>query len=182
VSTPIGCIDLRVSCGIGENKHREMLTFEVASFDIEYNCIHGRHFLLWFMVVIHAAYTKIKMLGPRGVITLKSDQCDAIACENAALTHAGRFGEQEVQNLAAKLAKTHMVGTSARMVMPGPVAGDKLNMPIEKKGATVTPTSTQWATDQLVADERKGATDKEIQVDPGDDDKKLHISMELEAK
>jgi hypothetical protein len=23
VSTPIGCIDLRVSCGIGENKHRE---------------------------------------------------------------------------------------------------------------------------------------------------------------
>jgi hypothetical protein len=132
VSTPIGCIDLRVSCGIGENKHREMLTFEVASFDIEYNCIHGRHFLLWFMVVIHAAYTKIKMLGPRGVITLKSDQCDAIACENAALTHAGRFSEQEVQNLAAKLAKMHMVGTSARMVMPGPVAGDKLNMPIEK--------------------------------------------------
>jgi hypothetical protein len=33
-STPIGHIDLEVSCGIGENKHREMLTFEVASFDI----------------------------------------------------------------------------------------------------------------------------------------------------
>jgi hypothetical protein len=47
---------------------------------------------------------------------------------------------------------------------------------------TVIPTSTQCTTDQLVADERKGATDKEIQVDPIDADKKLHISMELEAK
>jgi hypothetical protein len=33
-STPIGRIDLEVSCGIGENKRREMLTSEVASFDI----------------------------------------------------------------------------------------------------------------------------------------------------
>jgi hypothetical protein len=40
-STPIGHINLKVSCGTGENKHREMLTFEVASFDIRYNCIIG---------------------------------------------------------------------------------------------------------------------------------------------
>jgi hypothetical protein len=33
-STPIGRIDLEVSYGIGENKRREMLTSEVASFDI----------------------------------------------------------------------------------------------------------------------------------------------------
>jgi hypothetical protein len=65
-STPIGCIDLKVSCGIGENKCREMLTFEVASFDIGYNCILGRPFLLRFMVVIHSAYATIKMPGPRG--------------------------------------------------------------------------------------------------------------------
>jgi hypothetical protein len=46
----------------------------------------------------------------------------------------------------------------------------------------VTPASTQHATDQLVADERKGAIEKEIQVDPNDADKKFHISTELEAK
>jgi hypothetical protein len=46
----------------------------------------------------------------------------------------------------------------------------------------VTPASTQHTTNQLVADERKGATDKEIQVDPNDADKKLRISTELEAK
>jgi hypothetical protein len=65
-STPIGRIDLKVSCGIGENKCREMLTFEVASFDIGYNCILGMPFLLRFMVVIHSAYATIKMPGPRG--------------------------------------------------------------------------------------------------------------------
>jgi hypothetical protein len=59
-----------------------MLTFEIASFDIGYNYILGRYFLLKFMAVIHTAYATIKMPGPRGVITLKSNQCDALACEN----------------------------------------------------------------------------------------------------
>jgi hypothetical protein len=56
--------------------------FEVASFDIGYNCILGRHFLLKFMAIIHNTYATMKMPGPQGVITIKSDQCDALACEN----------------------------------------------------------------------------------------------------
>jgi hypothetical protein len=106
-STPIGRIDLEVSCGTGENKRWEMLTFEVASFDIGYNCILGRSFLLKFMAVIHTAYATVKMSGPRRVITLKLDQCDALACENATLTHAGRFDKEDAQKLAVKVAKTH---------------------------------------------------------------------------
>jgi hypothetical protein len=62
------------------------------------------------------------------------------------------------------------------------LAGDTPKMSVVRKGTTVTPTSTQCATDRLVADERKGAADKEIQVDPSDADKKLRISTELEAK
>jgi hypothetical protein len=73
LSTPIGCIDLVVFCGTGENKRKEMLMFEVVSFDIGYNCILGRYFLLKFMVVIHTTYATIKMPGLKGVITLKSD-------------------------------------------------------------------------------------------------------------
>jgi hypothetical protein len=65
-STPIGHIDLEVSYGIGENKRRKMLTFKVASFNIGYNCILGRPFLLRFMAIIHTAYSIIKMHGPRG--------------------------------------------------------------------------------------------------------------------
>jgi hypothetical protein len=84
-----------------------MLTFEVASFDIGYNSILGRPFLLKFMSVIHNAYATLKMPDPNGVITIKSDQCDAIACENATLMHAERFGEKAAQEQAAKIAKTH---------------------------------------------------------------------------
>jgi hypothetical protein len=55
-STPIGHIDLEVSCGTVGNKHREMLTFKVANFDIIYNCILERPLLLKFMAVIHTTY------------------------------------------------------------------------------------------------------------------------------
>jgi hypothetical protein len=61
----MGRIDLEVSYGIWENKRREMLMFEIASFNIRYNCILGRPFLLKFMAVIHTAYATIKMPDPR---------------------------------------------------------------------------------------------------------------------
>jgi hypothetical protein len=88
-STPIGRIDLEVSCGTRDNKCNKMLTFEVTSFDIGYNYIPGRPFLLRFMSIIHTAYAMMKMPGPKGVITIKADQRDTLACENATLTHVG---------------------------------------------------------------------------------------------
>jgi hypothetical protein len=73
-STPIGYIDLEVSYGLGDNKRRKMLMFEVASFDISYNCILRRPFLLKFMAVMHTAYATMKMPGSKSVITIKVDQ------------------------------------------------------------------------------------------------------------
>jgi hypothetical protein len=40
-----------------------MLTFEVASFDIGYNNILRRPFLLKFMAIIQTVYATIKMVG-----------------------------------------------------------------------------------------------------------------------
>jgi hypothetical protein len=97
-----------------------MLTFEVVSFDIGYNCILRRHFLLKFMTIIHTVYATIKMPGPKGVITLKTDQRDALTCENATLTHIRQFSEKEVQELAAKMAKTHGGSTPIRTVASKP--------------------------------------------------------------
>jgi hypothetical protein len=79
----------RLSCGTGDNKCKEMLTFKVASFDIGYNCILWRPFLLKFMVIVHTAYATIKMHVPKGVITIKCDQRDTLACENTTLSQAG---------------------------------------------------------------------------------------------
>jgi hypothetical protein len=116
-STPIGRIDLEVWCGTGENKHRKMMTFKVVNFDIRYNCILGRPFLPKFIAVIHTTYTTIEMPEPKGIIILKSDQRDALA-----VTHAGRFGEKEAQELAAEVAKPHGGSTMIRTVAPKPPA------------------------------------------------------------
>jgi hypothetical protein len=67
--------------------------------------------------------------------------------------------------LAMKVAKTHGGGTPAKTVTPGPSAGGTSKMPVakQKQSITVTPASTQHATNQLVADEKRGGgTDKEI--------------------
>jgi hypothetical protein len=109
-----------VSCGSGDNKCKEVLTFEVASFDIGYNCNLGRSFLLKFMVVIHNSYATLKTPSPKGVITIKADQHDALACENATLTHVGRFDEKAAQEQAAKIAKTHGGSTSFKSPVPKP--------------------------------------------------------------
>jgi hypothetical protein len=66
----------------------------------------GRPFLLKFMATIHTAYATIKMPDPKGVITIKSNQRDALTCENAALTHAGWFGAKVAEEQVAKVAKT----------------------------------------------------------------------------
>jgi hypothetical protein len=181
-SMPIGRIDLKVSCGSRENKRREMLTFEVASFDIGYNCILGRPFLLKFMAVIHTAYATIKMPGPKGVITLMSDHRDAVACENAALTHAGKFGNKEAQDLSVKMVKIPQGNTPSRIATPASAAEGASRPATLTKGTTVASPSNQPATNQLATEDKKGATDKEVVVDPNHADKKLRISTELDPK
>jgi hypothetical protein len=81
-----------------------MLAFEAANIDISYNCILGRPFLLKFMRVIHTVYATMKMSGPKGLITIKVDQWDALACENTTLTHIGCFSEKAAQEQATKVA------------------------------------------------------------------------------
>jgi hypothetical protein len=85
---PVRCIDLEVSYGTGDDKHKEVLTFEVVSFNIGYNCILRRPFLLKFIAVNDTGYVTLKMPGPKGMITIKADRHDAIACENETLTYA----------------------------------------------------------------------------------------------
>jgi hypothetical protein len=114
LSTPIRRIDLEVSCGSGDNKCREILTFEVTSFNIGYNCIPGRPFLLKFMAVIHTANATMKMPGPKGVITIKADQRDTLACKNASVSHVGRFGDKATQGQVAKVVKIKGGGTPSK--------------------------------------------------------------------
>jgi hypothetical protein len=158
-----------------------MLTFEMVSFDIKYNYILGRPFLLKFMAVIHTAYVTIKMPGPKDIIILKSDQCDALAYENATLTHTRRFGEKEAHELAMMLAKTHRGSTPIGTLVSKPPTANT-HQPPPKKNTFEGATSNQPSVDQAVDDKKKGAADKEVDVDPNVMNKKLRLRIELEAK
>jgi hypothetical protein len=122
------------------------------------------------------------MPGPKGVITLKSDQCDALACENTTLTYAERLGEKEAHELAIKEPKTHRGSTLVRSAVPKPPTSGTLRPPAEKKSTFMGSTSNQPITDQLANDKKKWAADKEVSVNPDDTDKKLHFSTELDVK
>jgi hypothetical protein len=172
-STLIGRIDLEVSCGTGDNTRKKMLTFEVVSFNIGYNCILEMSFLLEFMVIIHTAYATLKMFSPKDVITIKAHQCDVLACENATLKHDGRFDDKVAREQAVKVAKMHDFSTSSKLSVPKP--------PSAKKGTYVALASNQHPTDHQ-ANEKKEVDDKEVLVNPSKSDKKLWISTGLKAK
>jgi hypothetical protein len=67
-------------------------------------------------------------------------------------------------------------------VAPKPPTCSTLRPPIEKKSTFMGSTSNQPIADQPTNDKKKGATNKEVAVDPNDNDKKFHLSTELEAK
>jgi hypothetical protein len=78
--TPMGRIQLEVLFGEKDNFHREPIWFKVVDLNSPYHALLGRPALAKFMAIPHYAYLKMKLLGPRGVITIigcykKSMEC-----------------------------------------------------------------------------------------------------------
>src|ERR1043165_8638793 len=78
---PLGKISLEVVFGNANNFRKEMLDFEVVDWKSQFHAILGRPAFARFKAVTHYAYLKLKMPGPRGVITVsgcfvKSDRGD----------------------------------------------------------------------------------------------------------
>jgi hypothetical protein len=69
---PLGQIDLPVWFGTPDNFRNETLTFEVVGFKGAYYAILGRPCYAKFMAVPNYTYLKMKMSGPKGVITVGS--------------------------------------------------------------------------------------------------------------
>nr|AAM18158.1 Putative gag-pol polyprotein [Oryza sativa Japonica Group]AAP52753.1 retrotransposon protein, putative, Ty3-gypsy subclass [Oryza sativa Japonica Group] len=74
-------ITVLVTFSTRENFRAENISFEVTYFETIYHTILGRPALAKFMVVPHYTYMIIKMLGPRGVISLRSDVKQAVTCD-----------------------------------------------------------------------------------------------------
>jgi hypothetical protein len=67
---PLGHIDLPITFGDPSNFRMETLTFKVVRFHGTYHTILGRPCYVKFMAIPNYTYLKLKMPGPRGVITV----------------------------------------------------------------------------------------------------------------
>jgi hypothetical protein len=84
---PLGQIDLPVWFGTPNNFHKETLTFEVVGFRGAYHAILGRQCYAKFMAVPNYTYHKMKMPGPKGVITVGSSIEHAFDCDIECVEH-----------------------------------------------------------------------------------------------
>jgi hypothetical protein len=78
---PLGKIELDVCFGDSGNFCKKKLEFKVMYWPSQYHAILGRPAFAKFMAVPHYAYLALKILGPKGVITVKgsfkvSNTCD----------------------------------------------------------------------------------------------------------
>jgi len=78
---PVGRIDLPVCIGTAANFRKETLTFEVVGFRGTYHAIIGRPGYAMFMAIPNYTYLKLKMPGPKGVITVSSSYEHAYECD-----------------------------------------------------------------------------------------------------
>ena len=87
---PLGQITLPVAFGTPSNYHTEFIKFEVVDFDSSYHAILGRTTLAKFMEIPHYPYLLLKMPGPNGVLSLRSDLKRAFDCDIQAIQIAAR--------------------------------------------------------------------------------------------
>jgi hypothetical protein len=84
---PLGQIDLPIWFGKPDNFRKETLTFEVVGFRGAYYAILGRPSYANFMAVPNYTYLKMKIPGPKGVITVGSSIEHAFDCDVECVEH-----------------------------------------------------------------------------------------------
>jgi hypothetical protein len=84
---PVGRIDLPICFGTPSNFRKETLTFEVVAFHGTYHAILGRPYYTKFMAVPNYTYLKLKMSGPKGVITIGPSYEHAYKCDVECVEH-----------------------------------------------------------------------------------------------
>jgi hypothetical protein len=92
---PLGQIDLPVCFGTPTNFRKETLTFEVVGFRGTYHAVLGRPCYAKFMAIPNYTYLKLKMSGPKGVITVGPTYRHAYECDVECVEYAEALAESE---------------------------------------------------------------------------------------
>ena len=139
--------------GTPSNYHTEFIKFEVADFDSSYHAILGRPALAKFMAIPHYPYLLLKMPGPNGVLSLRSDLKRAFDYDVQAI-------QIEAKAQSASIKKE--IATIAAEMSP-----EELEIPAKKPSILAPP---------------KEADVKQIDLGTGDPSKTATISALLLAK
>src|SRR4051812_28072317 len=99
---PLGKISIEVVFGSASNFRKEMLDFEVVNWKSQYHAILGRPTFARFMAVPHYAYLKLKMPGPRGVITVSGNFIRSGRCDREFHKISETFGAHQTGRVAAQ--------------------------------------------------------------------------------
>jgi hypothetical protein len=93
----LGRVQLEVLFGKKGNSRRKPIWFKVVDFSSPYHALLGRPALAKFMTVPHYAYLKMKLLGPRDVITVSGSfkKSLAYAKESSQLAEALVIAEEK---------------------------------------------------------------------------------------
>jgi hypothetical protein len=99
--TPLGKVQLEVLFGKKGSSHREPIWFEVVDISSPYHVLLGHPALAKFMAVPHYTYLKMKLPGPKGVITVTGSFKKSLACakESLQLAEALVIAEEKRQLL-----------------------------------------------------------------------------------
>jgi hypothetical protein len=111
----MGKIQIDVMFGNRDNCRVENLMFEVVDLESPYYALLDRPALAKFMASTHVAYLKLKMSGPRGVITIIGDNKRSMACASAGSNLAETLiiaEEKKRLKRAVEIAKMVVAGKS----------------------------------------------------------------------
>ena len=96
----MGRITLKVTFGGTDNFRTEDVSFEVVPFKSAYHTIFGRPAFAKFMARPCYIYSKLKMSGPNGIITVQGDFKKAKECEATNVVYAEEeISREELENL-----------------------------------------------------------------------------------
>jgi hypothetical protein len=92
---PLRQLDLPFCYGTPSDFWKETLTFEVVGFRGTYHAVLGRPCYAKFMVVPNYTYLKLKMPGPKGIITVGSTYRHAYECDMECVEYTEALVESE---------------------------------------------------------------------------------------
>ena len=100
-----GSVTLEVVFGSPNNFRSEELIFDIVPFRSGYHALLGRTAFAKFNAVPHYAYLKLKMLGPRGVITVSGNTERSITTEQHMAALAAEVQSSLLRQLSSPAIK-----------------------------------------------------------------------------